>query len=676
MAAGACLLLVSGIASADDDCTKFFQPPLIVSQPSWHDPANWSPVGVPDPTDVACLYEAGIYEVQVTQPVTIAGLRFDVIGMANPKLKIIATDFTLNGPGYLAGDTKLKVNDGAVLGTSGGGALEVHSKLVIEGGTVAVDVDLWGHLNWWGPSSLTGALTTHPGSVIEVEEPMMEAHLSVAQGFTNHGAIVLNDIVTQSLTVTGGGLVNAAGATISTSVVSGLAVPAPELRGAIDNNGLVAVAGLDLRLQADGVSHLNGEKGTIEVADAELELDLGGVLDVPSNFTNYGTTTAAGGGTIRVIGSAGATDVPSNFTNYGTTTVANGGTIRVIGSAGATDSTPMTFLNAGDIDIAGGGAFELVNAILDNPVSGRVLGDGTLDLTLAAGATFDGTLSPGHSPGVLTVAGEIAVGPGSRVAIEVGGEQPGVDLDRLDVTGVFGAGGTLDVSLAGLYQPAGGERYQVLTFGGLSGWFDDLSLPPLGNLLGWAVDVGATELALDVVCQGTELGLALTPDRDPVSVGHEVVLRARVDNGSAVPATGVVVSAVLPSELVFRPDLSSPGCVLTGATVDCTIAGVVPGGAVELAIGLEPVVVGDLAADGSVGSWECDTEPADNQATGLVRVVAAEPCDADGSFSIDGGDLAPAAGHIFGAVAPGNPDCRVGNGVTADDLAAIIDAAQ
>jgi predicted RNA-binding Zn-ribbon protein involved in translation (DUF1610 family) len=31
-----------------------------------------------------------------------------------------------------------------------------------------------------------------------------------------------------------------------------------------------------------------------------------------------------------------APDVPSNFTNYGTTTVAAGGTIRVIGSAGAT----------------------------------------------------------------------------------------------------------------------------------------------------------------------------------------------------------------------------------------------------------------------------------------------------------------------------------------------------
>jgi uncharacterized repeat protein (TIGR01451 family) len=657
-------------------CTKVLIPGTAASTVSWHVDENWSPVGVPGPTDIACILDPGSYQVTVTEPVTVAGLRVDVPGDAGANLKIIVTDFTLNGPGYLAGDTKLKVNDGAVLRSDTGGVLEVHSKLVIEGGTVEVDVDLWGHLNWWGPSSLTGTLTTHPGSVIEVEDAEAPAHLTVGHGFTNHGAIVLNDTVPQSLTVTSGGLVNGIGATISTSVVSGLAVPAPELRGALDNNGLLAVDGLDLRLRADGVSHVNGEKGTIEVAGAELELDLGGVLDVPSNFTNYGTTTAAGGGTIRIIGSAGVTDVPSNFTNYGTTTAAGGGTIRVIGSAGATDSAPMVFLNAGDIDIGAGGSFELVGAIFDNPVTGRVLGNGTLDVNLAAGVVFDGTLSPGRSPGILTVDGAIAVGSSSTVAIEVGGELPGVDLDRLDVTGILGAAGSLEVTLTGQYQPLGGERYQILTHGGLSGWFDGVSLPALGHLLGWFVDVGAFEVALEVICQGADLGLVLAADRDPVSVGHEVVLLARVDNASSVPATGVVVGTLLPSELTYRPDLSSPGCVLTGATVECSVAGLAPGAAVELAIGVEPVITGELAADGAVGAWECETEPSNNQSTATVRVVAAEPCDADGDFTIDGDDVAPAVGHIFGAPASGNPDCRLAGGITADDLAAIIDAAQ
>ena len=37
----------------------------------------------------------------VTEPVTIAGLQIDANG-GNPKVKILATDFTLNGYGYLA----------------------------------------------------------------------------------------------------------------------------------------------------------------------------------------------------------------------------------------------------------------------------------------------------------------------------------------------------------------------------------------------------------------------------------------------------------------------------------------------------------------------------------------------------------------------------------------------
>ena len=79
---------------------------------------------------------------------------------------------------------------------------------------------------------------------------------------------------------------------------------------------------------------------------------------------------------------------------------------------------------------------------------------------------------------------------------------------------------------------------------------------------------------------------------------------------------------------------------------------------------------------GLVTAWECDTDATDDQATATIDVVAAEPCDANYDFSIDADDLAPAVGHIFGEIADGNPDCRLANGITADDLAAIIEASQ
>jgi len=182
---------------------------------SWHVDAHWEPSGVPGPTDVACIQGDGMYQVVVDQPVTIGGLALDVMnGLA--QLRVVAVEFTLDGLGLIDGDTKLKVNDNGLLQSNSGGSLEVRSTLVIEGGVVDVDVDLYGHLNWTDESSITGSLVCHPGSRKEVESPVAEAHLTVVQGFENRGELIFNDSIAQSLTVLNGSLVNGADGTIST----------------------------------------------------------------------------------------------------------------------------------------------------------------------------------------------------------------------------------------------------------------------------------------------------------------------------------------------------------------------------------------------------------------------------------------------------------------------------
>jgi len=668
-----CLVCVGTATAQTLPCTKFFVSAGSDFDLSWHVDEHWSPLGIPEPTDVACILEAGNYQVTVTEPVTVAGLQIDV-AMGNPKVKIIATNFTLNGFAYLAGTTKLKVNDGAVLRSDAGGVIEVHSKLVIEGGTVEVDVELYGHLNWWGTGSVTGTLVTYDGSVITVEDPELDAHLTVAAGFDLNGNLIFNDAIDQSLTVISGSLVNTATGTISSRAVEGGKGTTPELRADLVNHGLIDVDGLDLRLARGGSQHQNGADGVIQVADAEFEIDLGNLVEVPSNFTNYGTTTVAGGGSIRIVGTSGTLEVPSNFTNYGTTTVAGGGSIRIIGPAG--ESSSMAMVNLGFIDIETAGVFALTNAVFDNPSAGWVRGSGILDLVEAAGVVFDGTLSPGLSPGVLTIDGSVDVGTNTMIAIEVGGEVPGFDLDRLDVTGILGAGGALAITLVDPYQPAGGERYQVLTFDHLNGWFDKVGLPQLLHMLVWNVDVGESEVGLEVVCEGTQLGIELAADRDPVSVGYEVIVQTSVHNHSRVFATDVVVSNVLPAELIFRADLSSQECVLIGATVECSIVSLAPAATWNPVIGVEPVLAGPVDTTGLVSAWECDTDVSDDHAVASIRVVAAEPCDANDDLDINADDLAPAVGHIFGATAAGNPDCRLANGITADDLAAIIEASQ
>jgi uncharacterized repeat protein (TIGR01451 family) len=166
----------------------------------------------------------------------------------------------------------------------------------------------------------------------------------------------------------------------------------------------------------------------------------------------------------------------------------------------------------------------------------------------------------------------------------------------------------------------------------------------------------------------------LAADRDPVSVGYEVVYLARVTNLSSVTATDLVVVDPLPPELAFRADLSSPECQLVGSTVECSLGSLAPAATWSLAIGVEPAVTGSLSNTTAVETWECDTFGGDNQAYEQIEVVAAAPCDANYDLAVTGDDLVPAVGHIFGVAAPGNPDCRLAGGITADDLAAIIDA--
>jgi uncharacterized repeat protein (TIGR01451 family) len=524
---------------------------------------------------------------------------------------------------------------------------------------------------------LTGGLTTHPGSVIEVEDPEGPAHLTIADGFLNHGTLTLNDIVEQSVTVQSGTLNNAADGTIQT-VASGLrGIEPPMLAGELDNQGLLEINGLDLVVKGDGSQFVNSDLGEITVADAELTLDLTGVLEVPSNFTNYGSITVAGGGSIRVNGAAGALDVPSNFTNYGSITVAGGGSVRVNGAAGAGDGSAMAAINHGLIHLETGGQMTLDGATYTQFPTGELSGNGTLDLSASApGGILEGTVSPGSSPGVLNVTGALVEGPSAEILIEIGGENPGSGHDRLAVTGTLTAGGEIDVDLLEPYHPVGGEQYEVVTFGSLAGAFAGVKLPHLMHLLVWSVVETPQSLLLEVLCEGVQLGVGVSADNDPVSVGEDVTYFVTVTNASSLPATDLVVTDVLPASLIFDQALSSPECFDFGGDVRCERPLLDPGAVWNLTIVAEAAVAGPITNTVLIDSWECDVLPDDNQSSTQVNAVLAERCDANYDLSIDSDDLVPSVAHIFGAQAPGNPDCRIGGGVTADDLAATIEAGQ
>jgi len=71
--------------------------------------------------------------------------------------------------------------------------------------------------------------------------------------------------------------------------------------------------------------------------------------------------------------------------------------------------------------------------------------------------------------------------------IELGGLARGTEYDVLAASGVvtMQGGSTLGVTLINGYVPQGGEEFDIMDFGGVSGGFTNVSLPVLGGGLSW-----------------------------------------------------------------------------------------------------------------------------------------------------------------------------------------------
>jgi len=112
-------------------------------------------------------------------------------------------------------------------------------------------------------------------------------------------------------------------------------------------------------------------------------------------------------------------------------------------------------LNHSVVDSVGGGSVTLL--------SGDVSGVGTISGDVD---NQSATVSPGNSPGELTIDGHYNQGSGGTLAIEIGGTQAGVNHDVLNVLGDASLAGTLHVTLLDGFTPSGGDAFKVLTASG------------------------------------------------------------------------------------------------------------------------------------------------------------------------------------------------------------------
>lgn len=102
----------------------------------------------------------------------------------------------------------------------------------------------------------------------------------------------------------------------------------------------------------------------------------------------------------------------------------------------------------------------------------RVTGSGVLhaDVTVSAGAA----ISPGNSPGLLTIDGDLTLGAGSRFIAELAGTTRGIDYDALDVRGrVSLAGALLDIQLLEQFVASPDDGFVLIQAEAIEGTFSN-----------------------------------------------------------------------------------------------------------------------------------------------------------------------------------------------------------
>ncbi|MCP4124408.1 MAG: hypothetical protein GY751_21895, partial [Bacteroidetes bacterium] len=101
---------------------------------------------------------------------------------------------------------------------------------------------------------------------------------------------------------------------------------------------------------------------------------------------------------------------------------------------------------------------------------------------------YDGLISPGHSPGKVTVTGNFTMGSGATYKCELTdpSQAAGVGYDQIDVTGDVALAGTLEIVLDG-YSAVNSHYFEIMAFtGSLSGTFTTITGMPSG----WFIDYG------------------------------------------------------------------------------------------------------------------------------------------------------------------------------------------
>ena len=408
---------------------------------SWHTPENWNPDRLPAPDDVVCVPAGATVEhssgtssvatVLVDGTLVLGGGTLTVTSTADPSTivtleqapggtlggaaTVLLTGSGANGSswsgGWMVGPGTTRVASGATLDVSGS------SRVTLAEGRA---LDVRGTLNWSGAYILQGGtssfLSVGPGGLLDIRSPNTSTYVPLRIG---------------------------SGGTLRKSSASWTQI---------------------------GTSLKNG--GRIEV--------LNGYIAVTGPFRNFSGTTLAGGeyllrgGSLRFYGAnivtnlasvtldgpSGGIEDPSGANAFANL-ARNGPGASLTLQGGRNMTVPGLFRNEGTVVAEAGSTFSVANDAFANVAGGLLQGTGAIDANVGSA----GEVAPGLSPGVLTILGNYVQQSDGRLRIELTGETPGTEYDRLVVSGSATLDGRLTIESAPGFLPPAGTQFNIL--GGL-----------------------------------------------------------------------------------------------------------------------------------------------------------------------------------------------------------------
>lgn len=239
--------------------------------------------------------------------------------------------------------------------------------------------------------------------------------------------------------------------------------------------------------------------------DADLSPVGGGTVLGPDADTTVNSLTLGGAGATRmrlgsgvlgtVAGLAIAADGQLEGGGSVAGTVDNGG--RIVVDAGLALDFNGDVVNRGEIEVNTGGTLRFAQGYAG---AGPITGAG---LTL-----FDGELSPGESPALLSIEGDAVLGAGSETLLELAGLDRGTGYDAVDVGGTLTLGGALHIVLLDGFTPAVGQSFLLFSAASLNGDFAAVFLPTVDGVhLALLRDAGSLRLAVAPVPLPAPVGL-------------------------------------------------------------------------------------------------------------------------------------------------------------------------